>query len=284
MTARKWLQVALLLTPGLGLILVLIGAVVWTAVAQSFGLHGLNGSSLFSTRFWMAVSARDAYYQSIRYSLYIGTISAVFSVALAYPLAMWLRKPFRGSLIIGAVLRAPLLVHGLVAAFLLINLIAYHGLINQAMQCLALWDEPHNLRNDENALGVLILQVWKNMPFALLLLTGAVQGISDDVLDAARDLGAGAWSRFHRVITPLSVAPMQAALVIIFIGALADFSFPVIAGPTDQQSLAQLMVSYKDQGDWNSAAVVGVSLMLLALVGSTLLAALARLTLRGRLR
>ena len=38
-------------------------------------------------------------------------------------------------------------------------------------------------------IGVIFLQLWKNMPFALLLLTGAVQGISDEVLDAARDLG-----------------------------------------------------------------------------------------------
>ena len=84
--------------------------------------------------------------------------------------------------------------------------------------------------------------------FALLLLTGAVQGISDDVLDAARDLGAGSWDRFRKVIAPLTVSGMQAAMVIIFIGALADFSFQTIAGPINRQSLSQLMVSFKGQG------------------------------------
>lgn len=120
------------------------------------------------------------------------------------------------------------------------------------------------------------------MPFALLLLTGAVQGISDDVLDAARDLGAGTWDRFRKIIAPLTLSGMQAALVIIFIGALADFSFQVIAGPTNRQSMSQLMVFFKGRGDWHSAAVVGVSLMVIALVGSTILAALARIVLRGR--
>ncbi|WP_082519819.1 hypothetical protein [Rhizobium sp. Root1220] len=37
------------------------------------------------------------------------------------------------------------------------------------------------------------------MPFALLILTGAVQAIGDDILNAARDLGAGAWSRFRKI-------------------------------------------------------------------------------------
>jgi len=83
------------------------------------------------------------------------------------------------------------LILGLVAAFLFINVIASHGILNQAMQALCLWDEPRPLQNDSNAIGILILQVWKNMPFALLLLTGAVL-----VLNHLNGLGLvmqGAW-------------------------------------------------------------------------------------------
>ncbi len=283
MTARKWLLVMALLTPGLGLILVLIGTVVYIAVAQSFGFYALQGEGAFSTEFWHETLGRKAFSRSIGYSIYVGVLSAILSVALAYPLAIWLRKPFPGSVGIGAILKAPLLVHGLVAAFLYINVISYNGLFNQIMQGIGLWDGPRRLQNDPNAIGVLILQTWKNMPFALLLLTGAVQSISDDVLDAARDMGAGSWARFRKVIAPLTVSGMQAAMVIIFIGALADFTFQTIAGPTNRQSLAQLMVSFKERGDWHSAAVVGVSMMLIALVGSAILAMIARVILRGRL-
>jgi putative spermidine/putrescine transport system permease protein len=281
-TSCRWLTIILLLLPGLGLILGLIGTVVWIAIAQSFGLYGLNGEDQFTLQYWAEVTDRRVFVRSVRYSFYVGTVSAILSVALAYPLAIWLRKPFTGSMTIGAILKAPMLVHGLVAAFLFINVVAYHGILNQAMQALGFWDGPRRLQNDSNAIGVLILQVWKNMPFALLLLTGAVQGISDDVLDAARDMGAGAWDRFRKVIAPLSISAMQAALVIIFIGAMADFSFQVIAGPTNRQSMSQLMVFFKDRGDWHSAAVVGVTLMGLAMLGASALAALARLVMKGR--
>ncbi|TNB47607.1 ABC transporter permease [Martelella lutilitoris] len=284
MTARRWLVVAALLTPGLGLILALIGTVIYMAIAQSLGYFSFGGESQLSFSYWGEVFGRRLFSRSVRYSLYIGTVSAILSVALAYPLAIWLRKPFPGSMTIGSMLKAPMLVHGLVAAFLFLNIIAYHGPLNQLMQALGIWDHPHRLQNDRHGIAVLILQVWKNLPFALLLLTGAVQGISDDVLDAARDMGAGAWSRFRKVIAPLSVSAMQAALVIIFIGALADFSFQTVVGPTNVQSLAQLMVFFKGRGDWHSAAVVGVSLMVLALVGSTLLAIAARFIMKGRLK
>ncbi len=283
MTWRKWLLVLALLTPGLGLIVSLIGVAVYIAVAQSIGYYNLSGESGFSLEFWAKMLDRKVFSRAVFYSIYVGVISAFLSVMLAYPLAIWLRKPFPGSLTIGAFLKAPLLVHGLVAAFLFVNVIAYHGILNQLMQWLGIWDEPRRLQNDRNAIGVLILQTWKQMPFALLLLTGAVQGISDDVLNAARDLGAGSFSRFRKVIAPLTASAMQAALIIIFIGALADFSFQVIAGPTNRQSLAQLMVFFKDKGRWHDAAVVGVCLMLIAITGSAVLAAVSRFVLRGRI-
>ena len=284
MNMSRWLKIILLLLPGLGIILGLIGTVVWIAIAQSFGLHDLAGNDQFSFAFWEKMLDRKIYWRSVSYSLYIGSVSAILAVALAFPLAIWLRKPFPGSMAIGALLKAPLLVHGLVAAFLFINIIAYHGIINQFMQWLGIWAGPKRMQNDSNAIGVLILQVWKNLPFALLLLTGAVQSISDDILHAAQDLGAGSWARFRRVIAPLTLSATQAALMIIFIGALADFSFQLIAGPTNKQSLSQLMVSFKGRGDWHSSAVVGVTLMVLALAGAAILALLARLVLRGRVR
>ena len=238
MNWRRGLLITALLLPGLGLILALIGTVVYLAIAQSFGYYNLLGDSEFSTEFWTKLSGRRVYQRSIQYSLFIGVVSAILSVALAYPLAIWLRKPFTGSMTIGAILKAPMLVHGLVAAFLFINVISYNGLFNQIMQGLGIWDEPRRLQNDSAGIGVLILQVWKNMPFALLLLTGAVQSISDDVLDAARDMGAGAWSRFRKIIAPLTLSGMQAALINHLYRRVGGLQFSDHRGP-DKQTIAR---------------------------------------------
>lgn len=281
MNWRRAGMIVLFLAPGLGLILVLIGAVLYMAVAQSFGLFNFAGDSRVTLQFWREELAEPQLWRAFRFSLKIATLGALGSVLLAYPLALWLRKPFRGSLVIGAILKAPLLVHGLVAAFLFVNVISFHGFFNEVMVWAGIIERPIRMQNDRFGAGVIFLQVWKQMPFALLLLTGAVQAIGDDVLHAGRDLGAGSFDRFRKIIAPLTVKAMQASLIIIFIGAAGDFSFQVVAGPTSENSMAQYMQrTQTDFGGWNPAAVIAVMLMALALFGSIAMAVLAKAAVR----
>ena len=44
------------------------------------------------------------------------------------------------------------------------------------------------------------------------------------------------------------------------------------------------MVGYKGRGDWNSAAVVGATMIIVALFGSVILAGLSKIVMRGRLK
>ena len=142
---------------------------------------------------------------------------------------------------------------------------------------IGLWDEPIRMQNDKNAIGVLILQVWKNLPFALLILLGSIQSIGDDIINAARDLGANSFDRLRKIIAPLTLSSMQAALIIIFIGALADFSFQSIAGPTNKCSLSQLMLYYKNNGRWHEAAGVGVTIMIISFIGAIVISYLTKI-------
>ncbi|MBB3302197.1 putative spermidine/putrescine transport system permease protein [Rhizobium sp. BK077] len=282
MNARASMHAYLLLIPGLGLIVAFTGVVIGMAISQSFGYLNFSGEGRFSTQFWQATTADPQLWKAFRYSARIALISTILAVALAYPLALWLRKPFPGSSLISAVLKAPLLVHGLVVAFLFINFISFQGFFNLALVKLGIVARPLRLQNDPYGIGVVVLQVWKQMPFALLILTGAVQAIGDDILNAARDLGAGSWSRFRKVIVPLTLRSLQAALILIFIGAAGDFSFQVVAGPTNVNSMAQFMFQVQEAGNegWNTAAVVAVLLMSLSLFGCVILAGVTQLVAR----
>jgi len=277
---KPWWVVLLLITPGFGFVLLLIGAVVSMAVAQSIGFYNFAGESQFSLEHWQQIISGDGsrrFWRAFRYSAYIASYSAILSVIIAYPIALWLRKPFKGSITLSAILKAPMLVHGLVAAFLMINVISYHGFINEFMIWSGLWDKPVRMQNDKLGIGVIFLQVWKQMPFALLLLSGSVQNLSDSVLDAAQDLGAGSIARFRKVVLPLTLQSLQAALILIFIGAAGDFSFQKVAGPTAENSMATLMIYVQtDVGDWNGAAVIAIMLMVLALFGSLAVAIVAK--------
>ncbi|UMB74802.1 ABC transporter permease subunit [Dickeya fangzhongdai] len=283
---RSSLMAYLMLLPGLGIVVLAMGAVLGMAFSQSLGFFNFAGDSGLSLRFWQTMLTDEQLWRSFFYSARIALLSALLSVALAYPLAIWLRKPFPGAVTLRALLKAPLLVPGLTAAFLFVNFISYQGFLNVAMLRLGLTERPIRMQNDTSGIGVVLLQIWKQMPFALLLLSGSVQAIGDAVLDAARNLGAGAWVRFRRIVLPLTLRALQTAMMLIFIGAAGDFSFQSVAGPVNLNSMSQLMLRVQQSGaeGWNQAAVVAVMLMLLSLAGAGLLAVAARVVVNGMRR
>ena len=268
----KWLshwKTWLMLLPGVGTILLLMGSTFYMVIAQSFGYHNMMGESGFSMEFWNEALMDDTLYKSLIYSVKVSVIGALGAITMAYPLVLWLRKPFAGSSMITGLLRAPMFIPGLVAAFLLVNVISYHGVLNQIMMAIGLIDKPIRMQNDNFGWGVIILQVWKQLPFAMILLAGAVNSIRNDVLDAASDLGANTWRKFTGIIFPLSVPALQVALILIFIGALGDYSFYSIAGPKNTYSLSMLMhITSTEFMEWNKGAVVAVVIMVTAVISA----------------
>ncbi|WP_247180179.1 ABC transporter permease, partial [Escherichia coli] len=189
--------------------------------------------------------------------------------------ALWLRKPMAYKEGIIAVLRAPMFIPGLVAAFLFVNIVAYHGIINELLLALGIISEPLRMQNDDFGWGVVILQIWKNLPFALILVGGAVNAIRNDVLDAASNLGASRWRSFTGVVVPLTLPAVQVTLILVFIGALGDFAFFSVAGPRNTYSLARLMqATAMEYGEWNNAAVIAVIIMVTAAICTLLIATL----------
>lgn len=275
---RQDLKAWLLLTTGLGTILVLMGSTFYIVVLQSVGLHNVFGEeTAFTLRHWQAVLSDTTFQKALIYSIKVSLLGAILSIVVAYPIAMWLRKPMPGKVAIITTLRAPMLVPGLVAAFLFVNMISYHGILNETLVWLGIWNEPRTLQNDEFGWGVVILQMWKNIPFALILIGGAVNLLKLDLLDAAANLGSSAWQRFRYVVFPLSLGAVQVSFILIFIGALGDFAFYSIAGPRDTYSLARLMqmTAYQFE-EWNQSAVMAMMIMLTSAFFTLLISAIIR--------
>jgi len=272
---RNELTAWLLMISGLGTIVLLMGSTFYVVLVQSIGYFNLSGDSQFSLEYWQNVLQDPVLHSALIYSVKVSILGAFGAVLLSYPLALWLRQPLVAKEGIVAVLRAPMFIPGLVAAFLFINIIAYHGVINELLLALGVIDQPLRMQNDDFGWGVVILQIWKNLPFALILVGGSVNAIRTDILDAASNLGASRWRCFRDVIFPLTLPAVQVSLILIFIGALGDFAFFSVAGPRNTYSLARLMqATAMEYGEWNNSAVIAVIIMLTAALGTLLIAIL----------
>jgi multiple sugar transport system permease protein len=84
--------------------------------------------------------------------------------------------------------------------------------------------------------SVIIMDVWKNMGFAMLVLLAGLQNIPEVYLEAASLDGAGAWRRFRDVTLPLLTPTLFFLIVIYSIGALQVFDSIIVlteGGPGD---------------------------------------------------
>ncbi|MCT2418092.1 ABC transporter permease [Pantoea sp. XY16] len=266
---RQELFAWLLMISGLGTILMLMGSTFYVLIAQSIGYFNLTGESYFTLQYWSGMLRDPVLVSSLLYSLKVSLLGALGAVILAYPIALWLRKPLPMKESIIAILRIPMFIPGLVAAFLFINIISFHGAINEFLLAAKVIGAPLRMQNDSFGTGVIVLQIWKNMPFALILISSSVNTVKNDLLNASVNLGANKWQRFITIVLPLTLPAVQVALIIVFIDAIGDFAFYSVAGPHDVYSLARLMQSTAmEYGEWNNAAVIAMIIMITSLLFS----------------
>lgn len=255
----------LLLLPGAGYIAFFITSSIVVTILQSFGLFSITGVSRFTLEHWKILATKEVM-DSLFFSLKMGVWSSLGTVIFAFPLALFLRKPSPGKGILGSLIKIPLFIPALVAAFLIVNLISYHGLVNEMLMLLGLIREPLRMLNDEQGIGVIFIQIWKNLPFVLLILSASLAGIRDDIIDAAKNLGAGRFSLLRDIYIPLTMPGILVSMILMFIKAFGDFPITSVAGPNYPPSLALRMqttaVMYQE---WNQAAVQGVLIFITAL-------------------
>ena len=154
----------------------------------------------------------------------------------------------------------------LVAAFLILNVLAFNGILNSALMGLSLIDRPLRMLNDTFGWNVLMIQVWKNLPFQLLIIASVLESIQTDIEDAARNLGASPWRVILHIVLPLSAPGILIAVVLVFILTFGDYAITRVAGPVYPSSLSVLM--YTDAftlQQWGIAACIGMVIIVASL-------------------
>lgn len=90
------------------------------------------------------------------------------------------------------------------------------GFLNRILFTLGVISEPINWAgNPDTALyAVTVPYIWRTLPFAILLVHAALQGIPRELYEAAAVDGATAWHRFRHVTLPL-LRPIIAVILIL---------------------------------------------------------------------
>jgi multiple sugar transport system permease protein len=249
-------------------------SVITPGLSRFVGLDNY-GDALSSSQFWEAMET----------TVLFTVISVGLELAIGLGMALVMHQAFRGRALLRAVVLVPWAILTVVTAITWRTIFEPElGFVNTALSALSLpGGDVVWLGEEGYALAAMILaDVWKTAPFMALLILAGLQGIPDELHDAAKVDGANTWQRFRSITLPLLVPAITVALIFRTLDALRVFDLPYVltkgANGTETLSLfAQAeLVANRNTGLGSALAVLtfltvmGISFLYIRFMGGNI--------------
>ncbi len=267
MVSRNNLQQRILaytfIAPALLITLGVVAYPILNVIVKSFQIEGGNG---YGFDHYIYLFTNRIALNNLTYTLYIVIITVVLSLAVAYGLALFMR--FSNSAIsrtIGALYLIPRFIPGLVAVNAMITVIRDSGLLNRIALTFGYDFKPGLMFNEK---GIILMNLWFNIPFATMLILAALSNIPDSVIDSARDVGASRRVLFTKMIIPLTKKDVMIAATFIFMGNVGSFTTPYLMDSTSPQMIGITLFTQFNNLNYEYAAALSVVMFLLCSVSA----------------
>jgi spermidine/putrescine transport system permease protein len=210
------------------------------------------------------------------HSARLAAITTLFALLIGYPCALALHAmgPRTRALAL-ALIVLPSWMNLLVRNYSWIVILRRDGVVNMLLQDAGITGGPLQLLFNDGAVLVGLLHTY--LPFMILPLYAAVDRVDRALIEAARDLGAGAWATFRHVILPQTRAGALVGTILVFVPALGAFVTPDLLGGARSIMIANLIENQVLQvRDWHFAAALAMLLVVLVLAALVVLQRAAR--------
>ncbi len=243
--------------------LVLIGFVILFPLAYSFYLSFQNydlsvGSDyefVGGKNYSEAIFRDPRFLGSVWNTAVIIAPSLVLELLLGLGIAMLLSRVLHGRPIITALLAIPAMVSPVMAAMAWRMMYGVkYGAINNLGRQLGILDVYFDWFSSPfvSIVAVVLVEVWHNTPFMMLVLLAGLQSIPQELYDAARVDGASPWQSFWSVTLPLLKFTMAVGVMIRLIdltklfGLIFVLTFGGPGGSTETVAFTTYLMGFKD--------------------------------------
>ena len=247
--------------------LIILGIIVYpiiNAIIRSFQIQNEPGAYGFDNYIYLLTN--NVARANILYTLYVVVITVILSTVIAFGLALYIRFGTSGfSKAVGALYLLPRFVPGLVAVNAMITVIRDNGLINRVAMSFG-GSVSLGLMFTER--GLILMNLWFNIPFATMITLAALSGVQDNIIESARDAGAGKWTVFRRIILPLTMRDVMIAATFIFMGNVGSFSTPYLMGGNFPRMAGIALFDEFNKLRYERAAALSVVMFLMCLISA----------------
>ncbi|ACM24974.1 ABC transporter permease [Agrobacterium rhizogenes] len=209
---------------------------------------------------------RTVLYRTIEIALITTVISLLVGFIAAYVIA---QMPGRAKsvMIIAAVF--PLLTGVVVRSFAWLIILGKNGILNTMLLSVGVISEPLSMLYTEGS--VIVAMVYLFVPLMILTLVGVLEGIPQDLIQAATSLGATPAATFRQVILPLATPGLIVGAVLVFTGSFTSYATPQLLGGEKQMTMGtflyqRAMVTF----DWVGASTIA-AIMVVVTIGIVLI-------------
>lgn len=174
--------------------------------------------------------SESLYFSPLIKSFVFATLATAATLIVVYPVAYYVAKVVRpeGRSKALLLLLVPFWAGELIRTFSVIMLLANRGAINVLLREIGLIDRPIPMLYTSFSLGFGL--VYLICLYMLLPLYSAIEKIPTQYLDAAADLGAGPFTRFRKIILPLSKDGIVSGCCLVFLTCIGVFATPMMLG------------------------------------------------------
>jgi len=246
--------------------------------AAGYGAAALVAALILGTLAAVAFSAEagrglsSADWAAVRFTLIQASLSALFSVALAVPVARALaRRRFRGRSVLIALLGAPFILPVIVAILGLLAVFGRAGWVSDALALFGL--EPFSIFGLH---GVVLAHVFFNLPLATRLILQGWQEIPAERFRLAAQLDAGPRAMWQLLELPMLARVVPGALAVVFAICLSSFAVALTLGGGPRATTIELAIFQAFSFDFDlgrAALLSGLQLVLTALAATLALRA-----------
>jgi putative spermidine/putrescine transport system permease protein len=229
---------------------------------------------------YTAILASPGFLKSLALSLWIATASTLIAATLALAAALLLRQTFPGRALISFLVQLNLTIPHIVGAIGILYLFSQSGAFARLAFAAGLIVGPQDfpaLTQDPYAIGIILLYVWKELPFITLILLANLQTLGEDHEATARSLGATRWQAFRFVLLPMLMPALGAASALVFAFAFGAYEVPLVLGTHAPKALPVLAWQAWTDTDLTSRPEAMAMAVIIALIGLGLLFLYARL-------
>lgn len=239
-------------------------------IAATFG----EPKGVFSpyVAFFSSGFRRTVLFRTIEIALITTAISLFIGFIAAYVIA---QMPGRAKsvMIIAAVF--PLLTGVVVRSFAWLIILGKNGILNTMLLSVGVISEPLSMLYTEGS--VIVAMVYLFVPLMILTLVGVLEGIPQDLIQAATSLGATPAATFRQVILPLATPGLIVGAVLVFTGSFTSYATPQLLGGEKQMMMGtflyqRAMVTF----DWVGASTIAAIMVVVTIGIVAIMSRLAR--------